>query len=222
MSDIEKRPAEKIDVILQDKFLSLISVCNEEHLLYCKCQDDKINKEFNKLLVVEEQELKKLDLADSPNTVKHRKKQLLHKAHQIVAEQCIVNNVKCPQESREVFQTTYLFAKKFDLDDPRVYMIVKSVLSHQLSVYRMQLQSNHKGILQTVVDEEGNTTYTLNPVEDSKMRFDNSIISAIEKLDKIISGEKRVNVNVEIRDIEDLYKDETLQDDDVIDIVQEE
>lgn len=186
------------DSILVDRFISLISVCNNEHLSYCRCQEDKINTLYNEYLKNEIKELKDQNLIKNDSVVEVRKKHALNKARQDIAKQCQENNIKCPIEQNEIYQTVALFNKKFDINDPRVYMIVKAVLSHQLSVYRMQLQSNDKGILQRVHDEEGNVTYIINPVEEAKRRLDDSIIIAIEKLNKIMNGEKHFNLNANV------------------------
>jgi len=200
VSDNEIIGAKKgqIDVILSNKFNNILSLCNIDHLSYCRCQEKEVERYTIIYMNAEKKDLESKNLLDNNSVVNMRKIHARDLAIKKVAEKCIDNDTRCPIEKEEVRQTVELFYKQFDLEDSRVFMVVKAVLSHQLSVYRMQLQSNYKGVLQSITSEEGDITYVLNPVEELKRKFDDSIISAIEKLNRIMYGDKVVNTNINI------------------------
>lgn len=186
------------NIVLSEKFDSLISSCDYEHLQYCKCQEKQVIAKYREFLKLEMDDLKEKGLLDNKTVFESRKVHALGMARKEVAMQCMDEGIKCHLEREDISLTLQLFGEKFDLNDPRVYMVVKSVISHQLSVFRMQLQSNYRGILQQNVDKEGNPFFILNPVEMAKMNFDNSIIVAVEKLNKIMYGDKVVNTNINL------------------------
>jgi len=49
--------------------------------------------------------------------------------------------------------------------------------------------------LQEQFDKDGNSSFVLNPVEESKRKFDDAVIKAVEVLNKIVDGEKS-NLNL--------------------------
>jgi len=213
MTDINLVETDR-NLLLNDKFNSLISDCNFEHLSYCPCKSKEVSATYKEYLDIELKDLKQRDLTDNKTVLDSRKRHALEQARREVARNCLEKNVKCELEDSEIKLTLQLFAGKFDLNDPRVYMVVKSVISHQLSVFRMQLQSNYRGILQQNVDKEGNPFYLLNPVEVAKMNFDNSIISAVEKLNKIVYGDKitNTNINVDVLSLREILGEATPDD----------
>ena len=187
------------ELIIYSKYDDIISLCNKEHLKTCSCQD-KLKNEF-KLQLIEEYKIK-LDFVkqSSDSEYEEMKEAMKYRMPDEIlkrtSEYCVTNVIRCPIEKQEIKNTIELFNMKYDLNDSRVYMILKSVLNFQLSAFRMQRYSNYYGILQEVFDRNGNRAILLNPVEESKRKFDEAIISAIEKLDKIIEGDKSVNLNI--------------------------
>ena len=181
------------DVLLKN----VISVCNEEHLRMCDCQKDKVNKAKQELMKNVYEELQNSGDIDDEAIVKHRMKLAFNQAISQVQEFCIQNNIRCPYEKQLLRDTLDRFKNldAYDLNDPKVYLILKSVLSHQLSAYRMQVYSNYLGMINETHDDLGNTTYVLNPVEEAKRKADDSIIKAVEKLVNMTEGQKLKTIN---------------------------
>lgn len=189
-------------------FCNLSSVCNEEHLSYCTCQQSAIKSRQKELFELDLEELKKNGLEENTELIKERQMQLSLKAKREVAEFCTENNIKCHLEEGMILEQLTYFEEKYTLSDPRVFVVLESLFRQMLSAYRMQLHSNQKGILNIWYDKEGNKRYSLNPVEEIKLKYDEARIKAIETLNKMIEGEKSttLHINTTPIPIEDIFK----------------
>jgi hypothetical protein len=75
-------------------------------------------------------------------------------------------------------------------------MILRGMINHMLSAHRMQLFSNKNGVVQ-VIEKDGGKRFIINPVESAKLAFDKAMIDAVEILNKIVEGNKNVNLNID-------------------------
>lgn len=184
-----------------NKFDTLLSYISTEHISICACQKDKIRDRFNSKLKEIEKRIKRAKRQKvEEEELEILRNSLLRKAREdTVAEisvECISNEIRCPVERDAIKTTIELFNNKYDLIDPRVYMVVKSVINHQLSAHRMQYYSTSYGLMQEHTDRDGNVSYKLNPVEEEKRKFDDSIIKAMEILSRMIDGETHNHTGV--------------------------
>jgi hypothetical protein len=196
---------------LLSRFSEDIILCNEQHLLVCNCQNE-LYKTFS--IKYKEKWFKIIDEEPINEEEKQYKKNLIEKdlRRNVIRNlgiYCEENNIRCLIEKKEVLKTIEIFSDRYDLKDPRVFLILKSIISHQLSAHRMQLYCNHRGILIEREDRYGNVTYTLNPVEEAKRKYNEALTQSIEQLSKIIEGTKNINLNVDItpQNIKDVLGD---------------
>ena len=100
------------------------------------------------------------------------------------------NAVRCPYELSQIRTVTELFSGKYDLKDPRAYVIVRALISNMLSAYRMQRYTDEAGPVIKYVDKQGNERSYLNPSEEAKRRYNDAVVDAVMKLDQIFEGSK--------------------------------
>lgn len=202
-----KRAEELMNLPITEKIInSVCGVVNEQHLKDCDCQNDLIREKQKERMRDTYEDLK--DKGKHTDSGLLRRRFFIDKAKGIndVAIICEKNMVACPHEVEALTMTIDRFDAKYDLEDPRAYMIVRSVLNHQISVLRMQLYSNMNGIITYDYDKEGNPKAVLNPVEESKRRFDEAIVKAVVELDKIFEGSKiQLKGTIATVKIEDLF-----------------
>jgi len=184
---------------LINKFLSLASVCNFQHLALCNCHNDKINKYYAEESV---KTLSELDEKSPKYIIESRLHSARNEAIKRVEKECLENNVRCPIEQALIKDIIVHYDKSlsgiYDTTDTNVFIIFRSLLNQILSTHRMQLYSNEFGLMQKIVTKDGNERFVLNPVEELKNRVDSMIISSIEKLNNIVYGIKSTNINVNI------------------------
>lgn len=172
----------------KELFTSMAITCDKNHLAVCDCQKVKVDLIYDELLVADED--KREENKDKPDWLENRKDMYYTTSLKIMGKECVKKSIKCPREIKEIVSIVNMFRSKYELSDPRVFMIVKSLVGHKLSAHRMQLYSNSKGIVQENWDRNGNLSYSLNPVEMAKKEFDKEVVKSIEILNKIIDGEK--------------------------------
>jgi len=165
------------------------------HFLYCDCQIEAIDKLTKEL---EKEVLDKLD--EEVRIGEGMKRDILSKVESQARIKFVELNkgIFCPVEVKELLNTLNLFNGRYDLDDARVFTIVRSLLDLQLTAFRMQRESCGKGVMITQMGRNGEPVDVVNPVEEIKRRYNESLLKSIEVLDKIIEGEKSVNVNIDL------------------------
>ena len=192
-------------------FKEMAEICNIIHLRTCNCQHKNITKVSEKAIQNNSKQLN--EYKDQPQIYNSRVEAIKDRSLQIVADYCVEKIVRCPYEIKEIKEIVGLFKEKYKLEDPRVYIIIKSLIAHKLSAVRMQRYSNAKGILQEYQDKEGNLRYALNPVEGAKLAYDNAVIKAVEVLNRIVDGELikhegKIDLSHILSKIEDMAKTE--------------
>lgn len=196
---VNKKEQIEVDERKYDKFLELCSICNESHLRVCSCQSELVEQNRKKLVA----EVQKSFTKDTPtltreSSLSYAYRQGLKQA----AEHCVSNGIRCPHERFLILDTLKNFdieaSGKYDLTDSNVFLIVRSLLNQLLSAHRMQLYSNFYGVVQQKSDRDGNRFFVLNPVEEAKNRYDNAIVSTVEKLNNVVFGAKSTNMNLNV------------------------
>jgi hypothetical protein len=187
---------------LFEKLLSQACRPDAEHLRVCECSKKYLPKAQEQAL---SQSMKEYDNAnmkerDEDGAILKRYKEFAteERAYDIVANYCKSKDIQCEVERKEIFKTLVLFAKKYDFNDPRVFVIIDSLLHQMLSAHRMQMYSNRHGILQVWYDKMQNKRISLSPVEMMKLKYDEARIDAIATLDKIMEGNKNINLTYSI------------------------
>jgi hypothetical protein len=178
-------------------YKSCAIVCSAEHMKVCPCQDDLIEEELTYRISKDSYRVE--NNLDS-DQCKYRDGLLRDQVIVDLGRTAEKVGLECPVEADLIFSTIYRFDKradgKYDLSDPDVFIILKSMINNMLSAHRMQLYSRRNGIVQTHIDREGNVSFTLNPVETAKLAFDKAQVDAVEKLNRIVFGNKNVNYNI--------------------------
>lgn len=113
---------------------------------------------------------------------------------QKLAADNVKNAKRCPFELSQIRNVTKLFADKYDLKDPRAYVIVRALISNMLSAYRMQRYTDEAGPVIKTVDRHGTERSYLNPAEEAKRRYNEAVVDAVMKLDNIFEGSKNVHL----------------------------
>lgn len=170
-----------------------------EHLKICDCSKP-YRKSAEKLAIKNNIELYKkrgMKERDDNNEIYNNYIQQAkdREMWKIILNQFKSKNITCSVEQKEIFKVLILFAKKYDFNDPRVFIIVDSLIHQMLSAHRMQLHSNQHGVLNVWYDKNDNKRLSINPVEALKLKYDEAKITSIATLDKIFEGNKIVSVN---------------------------
>ena len=191
------------------KFEPLLSFISEEHLRMCSCMKHLVRKNMRRKIEQIKHQINRAYQSDIPEEeIIILKESLERKGRAQVIEEtsqeCIASNIRCPIERELIRSTINIFGDKYDLNDPRVFTIIQSVINHQLSAHRMQLYSTSHGLTQTQYDRDGNVSYRLNPVEAEKRKFDDSLIKAMEILSNMIDGQK-ISGNFVVVNAEELF-----------------
>lgn len=211
----------EIDSLKQKQYINfsnLPQICDKNHLNVCFCQKKIYNDLFRKCYktevtdVLSKQEDLKVEWTNNQkrSVVENGERVAKERAMDLTIKYCEDNNIRCPVEKDEVVKELNIFYNKYEdiWEDPRIQVVLGSLINFKLSALRMQNYSNKYGIVADEYDRDGNRRITLNPVEAEKRKYDESRIKAVEILDKMIEGSK-VNVKFEGKEplpIEDLYK----------------
>lgn len=208
MSDVEV--VKNNNYLVEDEFFSnLASACNEEHLSYCNCKLPAIQTRVAELIRDDMKEMISKGIEGNAQVLEERAKQCKRQAIKEVANECVNKGITCEIEKKLISQQLGYFKDRYNLKDPRVFVVLESLFRQMLSASRMQLHSNQKGILTTWYDKNGNKRLSLNPVEEIKLKYDEARINAIETLNKMMEGEKTTNININTKpiSIEEIFKE---------------
>ena len=182
--------------LIKDQLIEDLSpICTYEHLKFCNCQKNKY-KDFLKIrldnLENDKKELKNTNAPAYTSIVMDLKRNALVDT----GAYCENNQIRCNKYKNELTNTYNNFFVKYDINDPRVYELVKAIMIHNASVIKAQQYSNQNGTMIERIDFKGNSNMLLSPVEDLKIKLNDSIVKTIEILDRMIEGSKNVNLNV--------------------------
>jgi len=191
---IEKRDETSIEAHRETIVKAIASVCTEEHLTSCPCQIDKIKQRWLELWTQTQEDLKAEGHEGKVELYERRKFFDKQRAIQQIGEELSKAGTICEREAHSIRGELKLFDKqvggKYDLSDPRVNVIVKELMYCHMSVFRMQRESNIRGVIYETDDQHGNTHWNINPVEVEKRRYSESRVKAIEALDRMMEGSK--------------------------------
>lgn len=180
-----------------EKFTPQTSLCNYQHILYCDCQRDRINKCYEETLSENKSDFDEF----GGEVLNSRLMGYKDRAVKSVAKFCELNDVRCPYEKALVVEVLESFDVEqrglYDLSNSNVYLILKSLVSQLLSAHRLKLYGDRHGIVIRRFDKDGNGFYSLNPSEEMKLKFDNAVVSAVKVLNDVVFGAKSVNLNLE-------------------------
>ena len=100
-----------------------------------------------------------------------------------------------PFEVKEVSNILNRISDRYNIEDGRVYVIVKQLIDIILTSMRINRQSiNMPTLLERMNDETGERTYYNHPALKLKLDHNLAVVKLIVDLNKIIEGEK-VNIN---------------------------
>jgi len=84
----------------------------------------------------------------------------------------------------------------FDLGNPSVYLIVKSIVDMSLNNVRLQLESSGRDALSVSVSDGGVVSLVVNPALRGSLDFSKELIVAVEKLNRVVNGDRLSVVGV--------------------------
>lgn len=171
------------------EFFESASFINRDHLDVCDCCDIEIQK----LAELDESNINskfKNDIINHPKAIGNELEFAGVKAKNQFATIATRNKLKCRYELAYIKSVLALFSNKYDLKDPKVYVIVGSIVRHMLSTYRYDKFSQLKGAMMSYVDKYGVMQYKVNPSEWAKLKYDTEVVNMIEKLNNITEGIK--------------------------------
>jgi len=202
-------------VVEKKKKLSVNSVLSEFNILFKKVDKSLIDKtglyrsEVQKLYDEGYDDMRKFltdnKVSDSPLAVRGAERKLTDNCVSIVVDRHA--GELSPFEVNEVTSILSRVSDQYDLGDARVYVLVKSLISHILSSVRLQIECMSSDTLfSSFNDNTGTTSHYINPAEKVKLEFDRSIVNAIESLSKIIDGEKSIVLTIDASRVVDRMK----------------
>jgi hypothetical protein len=185
-----------VDKLKPQFYDNLLSEITTSHMLTCPCQQDLVTPERKKQIELEVDVMKKEGVFNDLNARENRVKNAIQLAYLNVSKYCRENGIRCLREKEIITRDLEVFSTRYDLTDPRAYFIVESILSLKLSAYRLAMHCVIYDPVQEVCDKEGNTYYRINPAEEAKMKYNNSVIIGIKELNTIFEGIKSRSINI--------------------------
>ena len=180
-------------------FYECFSLCNSSHIEQCSCHDDEIRKatdEFYEKNVADLTEQQKKD----KNVLDQTKMLSYNQAIKSIGKQLAIKNVRCPLQVKYYSEFLSTFDETYDVEDRRVVEILSSLFRMfiKLKIYYEKTQ-NQEPLLVTY-DKHGNKIYQANPVETMILNYEKTRIDVLEKLDRIINGQKSVVGIIDFKD----------------------
>ena len=179
-----------------EKFEYEIMQCiNCPIILECRITKDKLNnlkekaKEYSD--AVYEEEIEMDESADNKLRAQNKrdytyKKYLQDNAHKNLEHK------RCEFEKKEILNSLQKFVEAgYDIEDPRVYLIVNELVSNILISGRANKAFTNLGVLMKR-DTPGGPVYYNNPMLKIKTEFSKLIIEATEALDRILKSDESV------------------------------
>jgi hypothetical protein len=101
----------------------------------------------------------------------------------------VLKNDRCVYERDEVLKTLQSFSDNgYDLSDPRIYLIVKELISNILISGRANKSFTNLGVL-IRRETPGGPVYYANPLLKHKFEFSQLVTESIESLDRILKSD---------------------------------
>ena len=111
------------------------------------------------------------------------------------------NGIRCAVEQQVIIDFLCGYTCKYDIANPDVWNILDPLLDLCLSVHRYNLYSVNKDFVHEYIGNDDVLRYSINPVEDYKLKYNIARIDATTKLNKMIDGSK-----VEFIDKDNVFK----------------
>lgn len=201
------------DVVVYNQYYHLAQLKNEDYYSFVQNQDETFKKVQSKYIDLALKEMKEkeipIDSSDvnfSVTSYEGHMRDAKRKAIKECARVSMANEERCSHEMAQIKRTIDMFMGMYDLNDPRAYMIVTTILQHQLTVYRLERYSQKYNPLYERYDKDGNSVLVMNPAEKAKLEFSNAIVSGVKELNNIFEGQKstvEVNGEFSIKDYMD-------------------
>lgn len=191
----------QLDYLLQNTIIR-----SKRHLETCDCMQGKYEELYKKGYNNLVDELC-ASRSDTRMRVLSRMTDLRTIALDRLLEFVKLNNVVCKYEYKEVLRVLHIFSDKYDLSDARANVMVQVVIDNLLTMLRMEREINHEGIAEVYSDDKGVKRIIMNPFEEAKRRYNESLVNTITALDKIFEGSKITIDSSKVINLEDIFKD---------------
>ena len=190
---VKKQSIKKFNSPLKNFIIRETKIKSSKHFEICDCHKLLYSKLYNILYKKELAYQKKEELQDfvKKERIQRLPALIYTEMFEIIGDSKYDYIDYCKYEAEDSVDLVKLFIDKYDMTDPRAATIVKTVVDNKLTVLRMQRESSFYGVL--INTGKG---LVLNPVEDSKRKYNDSVVHAIEVLDKIFEGSKSIVANV--------------------------
>ena len=138
-----------------------------------------------------------LDLDNSAeNTLRaQNKRSYVYKEYIRDNAERVLSNERCLYERKEILQALQKFVDAgYDITDPRVYMIIKELVSNILIAGRANKAFTSLGVILKKETAAG-PVYYQNPLLNSKLSFSRLIVETTEVLDRILKSDEQEKTN---------------------------
>lgn len=188
-TDIISKTEDTIKIV-DTYFLNILSSISVRHQRVCNCQRNLYNKFYLDLYNKEIETLKQDGLFDDEAAKFNRLEEVKWKSMEAVEVYCIANDIICDVERDMIANEIKLFVGRYDINDPRVYIIVKNALKLALNEHRLSLELGKNGVVYETMSKNGSTYTNINPAVEAAYKYNEACIKAVETLNRIIEGEK--------------------------------
>lgn len=119
---------------------------------------------------------------------------------------------RCRYELREAGLLQALIVERYDITDPKVFIIAREIIKMVIQAYRIDVSLGMDGMQKKAFGRYGHYEI-VNPLIKERQEYSKRIIEGIEKMDKLIYGTK-VDIKLSMTDVLqklDKYMDDQLE-----------
>ena len=190
---------------IPDVYYNCFTLCSEKHLEKCNCQEGRIKKASDIIYKKIIAKYDKFQLEDV-RLLATQKELSKSMARRIIGKENVDRNIRCVNEQKYYLQFVEEYKGIYDVKDARVHLVLSSLFRLFIKLNKYYNKSNETEILMTSIGKFGESTQ-INPLEPLILQFEKERISCLEKLDRMINGQKNVNLNIDFKDeMEAAYK----------------
>jgi len=186
------------DIKIPNVFYNCFSMCTTKHLERCDCQNEEVNKSkdiiYNNIISSYDE----FQLEDE-RLLATKKGLAQSMARKYVATECEKKNIRCSKEQKYYTQFITDYKGIYSLTDARVIMILSSLFRLFIKLNIYYKKSNDTDVLITSMSKFGESTQ-INPLEPIILQYEKERILCLERLDKMINGQKNINLNIDFKD----------------------
>lgn len=106
---------------------------------------------------------------------------------------------KCEYELVEIARLERMITGRYDLTDPKIFLMTREIMKLLLHAYRCDLILSFQGMHIRAMGKHG-PYEILNPIMTERQEYSKLIIDSLEKLDRMIKGQ-RIDLHLTVHDV---------------------